>query len=439
MRDTEENTEGKGRLLFISFTFLVLFTAYAGGQNMLAEVYSQLGFTNLGRFVLFAIYFGLTLNCLFAPTIVKAIGYRVSLVGGSFFYALTFMVGGFITYCGEDKGTQPFYCGNESLIYTVSIVVGILNGAGGAVMWNAQSGYVSGLTEEARRGTYFGIFWSIFQINQIIGNILSLVVLKFFNRFLYFCILTGLCLLATVLLMCVSSVEVQDTETAAKEGEKTLWQKVKEIWNIMFVKNMWAVMVQMFLSGAIISFYSGYLSKIVRSTIDTSDQSDTNFKIASVFVTLGFGEVLSGYSFGKLSDRVEKANLSIVANVSTEIALGFTILAMFTNNYGFLFPAGFFWGFTDTATQSVITAFLSKDFSGSLEGFALYRILQSGAACLGYSVASYLNNSPLYIFTLMVWPFTMLSIITMAVAARNPCSGALTSSLGNPGSQLSDE
>lgn len=425
-------------MLFISFNFLVLFTAYAGGQNMLAEVYSQLGFTNLGRFVLFAIYFGLTLNCLFAPTIVKALGYRVSLAGGSFFYALTFMVGGFITYCGEEHGSQLFYCGNETLIYSVSIAVGMLNGAGGAVMWNAQCGYVSGLTEESRRGTYFGIFWSVFQINQIIGNVLSLVVLKFFNRFLYFCTLTVLCLVATVLLMCVASIEVQDTNTAAQDGEKSLWMKVKEIWNIIFVKNMWAVMVQMFMSGAIIAFYSGYLSKVVRATIDTSDAPDTNFKIAAVFVTLGFGEVLSGYTFGKLSDRVEKANLSIVANVSSELALGFTILALFTTNYGYLFPAGFFWGFTDTSTQSVITAFISKDFSGSLEGFAMYRIMQSGAACLGYIIASSLNDSPLYIFTLMIWPVAMLSIITMAVAAKNPSHGAL-SSLGNVGSNLEDE
>eukprot|EP01017_Pseudomicrothorax_dubius_P034986 TRINITY_DN4852_c0_g1_i4.p1 TRINITY_DN4852_c0_g1~~TRINITY_DN4852_c0_g1_i4.p1 ORF type:complete len:420 (+),score=97.56 TRINITY_DN4852_c0_g1_i4:62-1261(+) len=374
------------------------------------RVYTDLNYQSLGQIVLFTIYFGLTLNCFFAPLLVKTLKYKLSLILGSSFYGMNFVIGAVMCYCKDQGSDRPGFCESSTMFYTLSILAGLLTGMGGAVLWCAQSGYVTNLCEEKRRGSFFGVFWSIFQASQILGNVLSAVLLKFFNPFTYFFTLAVLALGSTALFCLLPSVPMEEESGPRQSVSK----QVSKVFELMVEPPMIPLMAQMFISGVILAFYSGFFSRLIATALDTTNEADKNWEVASVFIVLGIGEVITGYLIGRAADSVDKLFLTNISNLATEAAFIFSILILFTKNVTYAFVAAFFWGFSDNSIQTMITAFISKDWNGMLEAFALYRIVQSAGACMGFILAAVLAESSPFIFIFIMIPFQLLANFAVA-------------------------
>merc|ERR1719397_692649 len=149
-------------LLKLSLAFFFVFTGYSGVQNLLSSL--DLGVVS-GSVSIGIIYILFTVTCLIAPIIIKLFGPKTTIVLQ--FSIITLFVA---------SNMYP-------KLYTSYPASGLL-GFGAAPSWVSQGEYVSTLAERQKEfqtndvfGMYNGIFYGIFQLTQVSGNLISYFVL----------------------------------------------------------------------------------------------------------------------------------------------------------------------------------------------------------------------------------------------------------------------
>jgi len=150
-------------LLKLSIAYFFVFTGFTGVQNLASSL--DLGEVS-GSVSIGIIYIVFTVTCLIAPIFIKLVGSKTVLVLQ--FTIITLFVA---------SNMYP-------KLYTSYPAAGLL-GFGAAPSWVSQGDYVSTLAErhnEAYRGEdvfgmFNGIFYAIFQLTQVSGNIISYIVL----------------------------------------------------------------------------------------------------------------------------------------------------------------------------------------------------------------------------------------------------------------------
>lgn len=154
-------------VLLICLSFLLNFTAFAGISNLQSSLNDE---ENLGVVSLAVIYASLIISALFIPTyVIKHLGCKWTMFCAILGYT-TYSVGNFYPHWG-------------TLIPT-SIAVGL----SGAPLWSAKCAYLTTAAKRYARlvgestdtvvNRFFGIFFLLFQTNQIIGNLISSFILS---------------------------------------------------------------------------------------------------------------------------------------------------------------------------------------------------------------------------------------------------------------------
>ncbi|KAF9579703.1 hypothetical protein BGW38_003929 [Lunasporangiospora selenospora] len=98
-------------------------------------------------------------SSLFAGALFNLLGHRVLLILGGLTYVL--YVGSFLAY---------FYI--KSIVFVV--ISSCLLGIGAGWLWCAQGAIMMGYPEEGEKGRYFSIFWTIFNLGGVLGNVIPL-------------------------------------------------------------------------------------------------------------------------------------------------------------------------------------------------------------------------------------------------------------------------
>jgi len=150
----------------MTFSFFLVYTAFSAIQNLESTLNHQEG---LGSASLAVLYLVLCAACFVAPLIVSWIGSKWSIVLAFVFQCL-------------------FVAANIKPSWYTLIPASALLGFGAAFLWAAEGSYLTwcalsyarmrGETDEkSTQGLFNGIFFGIFQMTQIIGNLLSSLVL----------------------------------------------------------------------------------------------------------------------------------------------------------------------------------------------------------------------------------------------------------------------
>lgn len=149
-------------IVVISLAFMVHFTAFQGAGNLQSSVNAAEG---LGTVSLATIYFSLILSNVFLPVV------TIRLLGCKWAMAVSFIA--YMPYIGAQ-----FY----PTFYTM-IPAGLLVGFGGGPLWCGKCTYLSVVSEIYTELTnvpadtvvirFFGIFFMIFQLAQVWGNLIS--------------------------------------------------------------------------------------------------------------------------------------------------------------------------------------------------------------------------------------------------------------------------
>ncbi|XP_063825730.1 UNC93-like protein [Ostrinia nubilalis] len=153
-------------VVVISIAFMVQFTAYSGAANLQSSINAEAG---LGTASLAAVYAGLIFSNIFLPVLV------IKWVGTKWAISLSF-----IAY-------MPYIAAQLYPRFWTLIPAGLMVGFGGGPLWCAKCTYLSVVSEAQSKISnisadvlltrFFGLFFMIFQMNQVWGNLISSLVL----------------------------------------------------------------------------------------------------------------------------------------------------------------------------------------------------------------------------------------------------------------------
>jgi hypothetical protein len=171
------------RIAYLGVAFMIMFTAFHSLQNIVAKIYDDFGYKNMGTASIILLYFVYGSFTFFAPFIIRTLGYKKSMFISSLGYGL-FEAAGLIIALWTDIP--------HALGWIFVMIGAVFCGAGASVIWVAQGSYVSGISDDDSKTKNFGLFWGLMMSSQIFGNILTTFIAGIIGNTAYFIVLTAL-------------------------------------------------------------------------------------------------------------------------------------------------------------------------------------------------------------------------------------------------------
>jgi len=391
-----------GNVAYVALCFTMLFTAYNSAQNLMAQVYKQLGYDSLGRTCIFTIYTFLGLTNAVTTYFKKKISTKTGLVAGGAAYVSLILIGTLTTYCDKYNITGGL-CSTAS-IYFLNIFCSALCGIGAAFLWISQAIYVNSCSDNETRGSFNGVFWSIMQSSQILASLLAAFLLGFTDQNTFYIVLSIFSIVSLGMMSFVKQPVPYDTQPDQEKGtqatqqesvqdNETLGESLQVFKETLKNNKYFFLFVSLFISGITIGFYANFLTTVVSRTVESTDSNFLNQRLGYALLALALGEVSAGLIVGKIADKNEKISVLNATIIINEVALGVTLVAFIAESYFLAVIAGFLWGFGDTAIQTLINAVIGEFFGGKIELFSAYRFIQSFGVMLASALAIVVPSS----------------------------------------------
>jgi hypothetical protein len=243
-------------ILAVSVAFMVLFCSYNTLQNYATSTFPP----GLGNQSLAVLYVACAISVFAAPGMTNQLGARLTMFIGAALY---------VVYMASAIHIIP------QVVLAMSVVIGF----GGAILWIAMGVFVTQNSTKETYGQNMGIFWSIFQLNSILGNLGAYFIFSGLNDLTWlFVSFTIIGTVGTLMLLALrkpeeakkdgeeedeeGGVSVNDNNhsataaTAAAPSKPTLRERLASFWSdlvfafkLMFTRNMVLLMPMYFFSG----------------------------------------------------------------------------------------------------------------------------------------------------------------------------------------------
>jgi len=410
-------------LLKLSIAYFFVFTGYSGVQNLASSL--DQGEVS-GSVSIAIIYIVFTVTCLIAPIFIKILGAKTTLVLQ--FTIITLFVA---------SNIYP-------KLYTSYPAAGLL-GFGAAPSWVSQGEYVSTLAErhnEVYRGDVFGmfngIFYAIFQLTQVSGNIISYMVLDRdknspteaptlppqwdsppktdvdtrtkYLLFLSFIVSCGIGVLITQFTLDPLKVKNKAQKMGYTQIEKESIDLREEESSCQVLTSTLRLMVKPHLFMLIpIMVANGLEQGFAYSTL-TANVIDENLGEANIglgMICFGVFNTLSSLIFGKISDQ-KKIGINTCLCIALILQIGcgtwlwFKFEDLKENSWEEVLIVCGVWGVGDGICNTLLSALLGAWFPTEKDAaFSNWRMFQS----LGVSIIFFLHD-----FLSLKWMLLMVGI-----------------------------
>ena len=142
-------------MLVCAISFAIIFSAYNTLQNYASTLFPG----NLGQESLGVLYAVAGVTVFTGPALTHVFGTRLVMFGGALCYVVYLV---------------SLIWLSEPLVLATSVIIGW----GAAVLWIALGVFLTENSTQATYATNTGLFWSIFQFNNIIGNLTTYFVIS---------------------------------------------------------------------------------------------------------------------------------------------------------------------------------------------------------------------------------------------------------------------
>jgi len=323
------------------------------------------GDEKLGSQTLVILYGVFTIANLVSPMVLNLIGARIALVFGGLTYAL-------------------FVCANISVQKWSSYASGALLGLGAAMIWTAQGAVITNFSllhefqtaapKGSTLGYFNGFFFSIFQFNQFVGNLLVAVLFqaKLSDKVVF--IVASIICAAGVVMMCFLKPAKPPAAQEVDGAPKNTFANLKQLVD----PTMILLMPIFIYSGFSQGYMFGILPKIVLS-------KSIKFYTMAVF---GISDTLFSMLWGILSDRIGRKPIMLIGT-AVHLAAYVTMIGRNTAEASTSEILFFIWaillGMGDAVWNSQIYAVLGSIYSQD-PGAALanFKLFQSGTMAFSF-------------------------------------------------------
>eukprot|EP01132_Coremiostelium_polycephalum_P002142 gene2142-2640_t len=346
-------------IVVLGLSFCVLFSAFSPTQNLETTLNVNLGFLSLSL-----LYASLALSNFISPLVILKLGEKYSLALGTLTYALYI--------AANIKVTAPTLC-----------VAAVILGFGGAILWTAQGAFVIRCSTEKTLGFNTGLFFALFQVNQVIGNLgTGVLINKGMSEFTLFIILTGVCTSAVIGFLLLGN-PVNPEKDKSNEVDLPLSERLLLTFN--FIKNerpIQLLIVALLYSGISQSFFFGVFPPL-----------SGKYYLGYIMAVFGTCDALGSVIMGKLSDIIGRKSLIIF---STLCCLGGSIFAYIIhtkieeNQIALYFICAGLLGLADAGFNTLMYALIGIIYPRKGESaVAVFKFVQSIASAIAFFYGKY--------------------------------------------------
>jgi len=269
------------------------------------------------------------------------------------------------------------------IIYAASVIIGF----GAAILWVAQGAFITKCSDKSTLGRNNGIFWGIFQLSGILGNLSAFWIFKNkeSSEFL-FSVLLGCSIAGFIVLLLLRAIKTKaDFLTLAdpKTRGASILELIRKSFGLMVSrKDMLLMLMIMFYSGFELSYFSGEFPLLMEKNL-----------IGAVMSVFGASEVVGGVLLGKLSDVVGRKSMMVFAYFSYCSGLFLSwIIKIHPHRMWLAFIAAIGLGLGDSTFNTQIYASLGTLFPGdeTVAAFTVFQFVQNVGSAVGFYYSPYL-------------------------------------------------
>jgi MFS family permease len=284
----------RANIIICALSFAILFSAYNTLQNFATSLFPG----SLGNLSLGLLYAVAGVSVFAAPWVTATLGEKSTMLLGASCY---------VVYLVSLVWLSP------ALVIATSCVIGF----GAAVLWVALGSF---LTHNSTTETYAantGLFWSIFQFNNVFGNLVTWAVLSNLpsstpELYLGFAAVAGVGTLGLLFLAQPPPPPGAPPRSAASHfGEAVAG--ARRALSLLRQPRMQLLLPLFFFSGAELSFWTGEFPLLLKN--------GSTGVIGFVLTWAGVGEVVGGVLMGRLSDAAGRSTALLLATLIYAAAL----------------------------------------------------------------------------------------------------------------------
>lgn len=267
-----------------------------------------------------------------------------------------------------------------------------------AFMWAAQGVYITKLSSRyscsvgqdpfSYLGVFNGVFWGLFNCNQICGNLVSSVVLRAGHSEAkgdtLYCVFLALSFGATLFLCVLPEIKPTDKSSTPK-----LVDMLASMIQVMQVPSMRYLIPMFIYSGAVFGFICvDFTNVFVRGSLGIH-------QIGLVMSVFGLWNGMACLLFGRLSDRIGRDPIILYGAVMHfGIFLFFLTWSLKAKAYVTLYIAAALTGTADAAWCTQIYALIGARFTDQIEAaFSTFRMWNSVGMTAAFFLSSRLSWS----------------------------------------------
>ena len=365
--------------IIFSIIYILVFSGYYVTTGFLNIMYPNYGFWS---FVIF--YSTYAISNLFAPYMISKFPFRV------IFCISTFT---FLIFIGFSSSYMP-----------VLLLIGsAISGFGNGFIWLIQGIYLSSFENNSSEYQHMGLFYSLFNINMIFGNLIGLIVLLT-GASIQIMIFTmiGISSIGVFLTIFVSDDNIQNQNSNSEIKEINFISDIKNVFLISVYNKYYLLIPCMIYSSIGLNITYQIIPRLLISNTEGDLQIKAIYN-AAIYIAYGLSAMGFSILWGKLFVSSEKGWKYVIYSYSIlEILclVGILTLAKFNTQQGYWIIIGVVRGCIDYGINNLINITLSNFASSEMTCkesdktkylFALYRLIYSVSYLLGAISVGYLS------------------------------------------------
>eukprot|EP00053_Salpingoeca_punica_P025628 m.17729 g.17729 ORF g.17729 m.17729 type:complete len:456 (-) comp7980_c0_seq1:159-1526(-) len=349
----------------ISVGFCILFCAFNTLQNYVTSLLPG----SLGNESLAVLYASVCLSVFITPTVVAFLGEKRTVILGAICY---------LVYLASVIEVVP------GVVLAAAVVIGF----GAAIIWVAGMNFLRMCSHPAEYGTNIGVFWAVFQMSNVLGNLSAYFLFKHVGKTALFISFLAVGAVGTMLFFLLRplSQSARGSLSTATQPRQPILQEVIAILRAIFTYELLMLAGIMIFTGLELSFWSGEFPQLLPAKA-----------IGIVLVFAGVGEVVGGTIISPLSDKMGNSAALVFGSVTYGIGMYLSTLLMHGNEPEphFLeaswvaYVAAFCFGIGDSVFNTQVFAIIPRLFAvrQDVHSFTVYQLHQNIGSTLGFFYA----------------------------------------------------